>query len=176
MEPAKNFCIEPPEIFNQNPCNQRLKQLLRNPNFWSFHPCESGPILGSDWTFPENGARIVPGLGSDTPLSGAILLEDLHEQGVRQIFTDLHPEKRDSGRSSSLPRPGTCGRWRSAVQTHLNTSPFLRRKNRSKWGNSPSFSRIITSRGAESHFPEENHRRRIIKQGVYVSLGPGSGG
>jgi hypothetical protein len=44
--------------------------------------------MGSVQPFPENRARIVPRLGSDTPLSGAILLEDLGEDEVREIASD----------------------------------------------------------------------------------------
>jgi hypothetical protein len=63
-------------------------------------------------------------------------------------------------------------RWNTAKYC-LSFSDVNLSKNR---GISASFLRIIASRGPVFPILEENLRRRMVKWGVYISPGPGSGG
>lgn len=88
-----------------------LKPSPRNHLFRSLRPSESGLVQGSVQTIPGNGARRAPGIRSDTPLFSTKLLVDLHEEGVRQIITDLHStsEKHESTGYTHPKYAGTRG-------------------------------------------------------------------
>ena len=58
---------------------------------WSLQPSGSGHATAPVSPKFRNRARIEPRSGSNDPLFDTKLLEFLHEQGVRQIITILHP-------------------------------------------------------------------------------------
>jgi hypothetical protein len=83
---SRKFCSGPDKkIPAPNPMHLRPETTIQNHLFSKINDLQSGHATASVSRQNPNGARIVPRLGSDTPLFGAKLLVVLSKQGVRHI-------------------------------------------------------------------------------------------